>query len=84
MAAGWGQDGAKTAKRRLEKRSWNDNVDFETCREQRVIHLQATASAADPNGSVSGYVLYIHTYVSYIQMYFFVWGRLSIIVYNCI
>ena len=32
MAASWGQEGAKRAKRRLEKRSWNEKLDFETCR----------------------------------------------------
>ena len=32
MAASWGQERAKRAKRRLEKRSWNEKSDFETCR----------------------------------------------------
>ena len=32
MAASWGQERAKRAKRRLEKRSWNEKLDFETCR----------------------------------------------------
>ena len=39
MAASWGQEGAKRAKRRLEKRFWNEKSDFETCRfslEQRL------------------------------------------------
>ena len=31
MAASWGQERAKRAKRRLEKRSWNEKLDFETC-----------------------------------------------------
>ena len=32
MAASWGQERAKRAKRRLEKRSWNEKLDFETTR----------------------------------------------------
>ena len=32
MAASWGQEGAKRAKRRLETRSWNEKLDFESCR----------------------------------------------------
>ena len=32
MAASWGQEQAKRAKRRLEKRSWAEKSDFETCR----------------------------------------------------
>ena len=31
MAATWGQERAKRTKRRLEKRSWNEKLDFETC-----------------------------------------------------
>ena len=31
MAASWGQERAKRAKRRLEKRSCNEKSDFETC-----------------------------------------------------
>ena len=32
MAASWGQEGAKRGKRRFGKRSWNEKLDFETCR----------------------------------------------------
>ena len=32
MAASWGQERAKRAKRRLEKRSCNEKSDFESCR----------------------------------------------------
>ena len=32
MAASFGQEGAKSAKRRLEKRSLAEKSDFETCR----------------------------------------------------
>ena len=32
MAASWGKERAKRAKRRLEKRCWNEKSDFETCR----------------------------------------------------
>ena len=32
MAASWGQEAGKRAKRRLEKRFWNEKLDFETCR----------------------------------------------------
>ena len=32
MAASWSQERAKRGKRRLEKRSWNEKLDFETCR----------------------------------------------------
>ena len=30
--AGWGQEGATRSKRRLEKRSWNEKLDYENCR----------------------------------------------------